>query len=281
MTTKDIYDIFRNIQAKRKACYDGRSANFILEGQMAQTIYQKRQQKNIPAAITFNHKEGPDEAIVYTLISDELLKGDYYVFRNVNYLTIEEDKLTDNDVSFRKSRAVECNVSFTFKGEVYIGYFKSKMRGNETPDFKNKGVLLPDEGPLLILPTSNALPLQEDFIIKGKPFKVVEVDQISNRGITYHYLERGIERELGEENIGETGTGGKNSLPETPEPELYAMQEYTFETEDAFFSATPAVEVISRKRIETRFRVPFGLSNVAITIKKDGEEHTTNYKVVM
>ena len=51
---------------------------------------------------------------------------------------------------------------------------------------------------------------------------------------------------------------------------LRAMVEYTFKTEDAYFSTTPAVEIISRKRTEITFRVPFGISQVSIAIKQTG-----------
>ena len=35
------------------------------------------------------------KVIVYTLLEDDLLKGDYFVYDSVNYLVYEQNKLTD------------------------------------------------------------------------------------------------------------------------------------------------------------------------------------------
>jgi len=62
---------------------------------------------------------------------------------------------------------------------------------------------------------------------------------------------------------------------------LQSMLEYEFETENGVFSATPRVEVISRTKDLVKFRVPYGISGVEITIRKDGRLVTENYEVML
>ena len=288
-----IYDIFRSVQEKRDTCYDERSAAFIIEGAMSKNIYHSRLEKTIPAALVFSHKEGPDEVIVYTLLEDDLLKGDYFVYDSVNYLVYEQNKLTDTDIIYKKQKAVECNVSFLFSGETFVGYYKSSVRGSEDPSFEGRQLLMPDETPLLILPTNDTITVNSEFIIEGKPFRVIEYDHITNKGITYYYLERGIIRRT-EAEANKTTTMSateptiviQENQPVVQDQDseqliLRAMVEYTFLTENAVFSATPAVELIQRKRNEIKFKVPFGIGEVAITTKIDGLNVQKLYKVVI
>ena len=287
-----IYDIFRSVQEKRDTCYDERSAAFIIEGAMSKNIYHSRLEKKIPAALVFSHKEGPDETIVYTLLEDDLLKGDYFVYDSVNYLVYEQNKLTDTDIIYKKQKAVECNVSFLFSGETFVGYYKSSVRGSEDPSFEGRQLLMPDETPLLILPTNNTLIVNSEFVIEGKPFRVMEYDHITNKGITYYYLERGIIRtepevvKVGKRSFDQSTVivqedQSVTQIEDTEQLTLRAMVEYTFQTEDAVFSATPAVELIQRRRNEIKFKVPFGIGEVAITTKIDRLDVQKLYKVVV
>ena len=287
-----IYDIYRSVQDKRDTCYDERSAAFIIEGALSKNIYHSRLEKEIPAALVFSHKEGPDEAIVYTLLKDDLLKGDYFVYDSVNYLVYEQNKLTDADIIYKKQKAVECNVTFSFGNKNFVGYYKSSVRGSEDPSFEGRQLLMPDETPLLILPTNNILTINSEFVIEGKPFRVMEYDHITNKGITYYYLERGIIRT--EPQVAGIMTMGvtqptivvqeNQAVIQNEDAEqltLRAMVEYTFLTEDAVFSATPAVELIQRRKSEIKFKVPFGIAEVTITTKIDGSNVQKLYKVVI
>ena len=77
-TNKNVYEIFRDIQKKKENCNDRGSAAFIIEGGLSQDIYHRRNKRAIPAALVFNHKEGPDELTVFTLLKDDLFKSDYF-----------------------------------------------------------------------------------------------------------------------------------------------------------------------------------------------------------
>ena len=284
---KNVYDIFRSVQTKRTTNYDERSAAFIIEGKMAKTIYHKRKKQTIKAALVFRHQEGPDEVLVYSFKKDRLQKSDYFVYDETNYLVYEENKLTDDEINYKKQKAVECNVTFNYKGHCYKGYFVSSVRRKSDPDFEGRQLLMPDEVPLLILPTNEEITINSFFNIEGKPWNVIEYDNITNKGITYYYLERDFNRIIPEE--GETIvelTYEDESVSITPQTEsnevelaLHPMLEYTFTTENGYFSATPKVEVITREKDKIIFRVPFGIAQVVIEIKKDGDIIEATYQV--
>jgi hypothetical protein len=165
---KNVYDIFRTVAKKRATCFDTRSAAFITQGRLSKDIYHKRKNKNIKAGLVYQYKEGPDEAIVYTFKKDDLRKGDYFVYDHVNYLVFEDQKLVDEDVNHKKHRAVECNVTFQFGESSYKGYFLSSLRRKQMPNFQSKEVLMPNEMPLIILPTNNEININSRFKINSK-----------------------------------------------------------------------------------------------------------------
>lgn len=289
----NVYDIYRGVQDKRKTCYDNRSAAFILEGKISQDIIHKRRNKTIKSALVFNYAEGPDDVIVFTFIKDDLLKTDYFVFDDVNYLVYEDVKLTDKDTAYKKQRAVECNVAFTYKNTDYYGYFTSSLRRTNDPDFQGRQGIVPDENPLLILPTNTSIDINSVFSIEGKPWKVVEYDHITNKGISYIYLERyfATNASAEEEEVIEVEYIDEKEVVQQSEPEgepsaaeelsLRPMVEYTFTTESGYFASTPRVDLLSRSVSEVKFRVPYGISEVSISTRKDGNIVEKNYKVVM
>jgi len=275
--TTNIYDNFRSIQGVKKECYDKRSAAFINTGRLSQDIIHKRLDEEIKAAVVFTYKEGPDETYVYSFIEDDLLKGDYFIYDNVEYLVYEDVKLTDKDVDYKKQRAVECNVTFTHNLINYTAYFASSIRAITEDQFIGNQAILPDETPLLIVPTG-ALTVGDTFTIDNKAWKIQEYDSITNRGISYLYLERGI--------VSETVVATeivepiyKDDVPSSTT--LRPMTEYTFATELGYFVAIPKVDVLSRNALEVTFRVPFGIPNVQISTKVGGTATPIDYEVVL
>ena len=283
--SKNVYDIFRTVSKKRTACFDTRSAAFITQGKLSKDIYHKRKQKIIKAGLVYQYKEGPDEAIVYTFKKDDLRKGDYFVYDHTDYLVYEDQKLVDESVDHKKHRAVECNVSFSFEGEYYKGYFVSTIRRKSDPNLEGKQLLMPDEMPLLILPKNDALTINSIFLIEKKPWKIVEYDSITNKGITYYYLERDFARNSEEEievetfSISEEEVFVQEDVQE--ENTLRPFTEYTFVTEDGFFSAVPKVDIISKEKTKVSFEVPFGISEVAITTIVNEQQITKVYEVIL
>lgn len=186
--------------------------------------------------------------------------------------------MTDADLPYKKQNALERNVSFNFNGESFIGYFKSALRGSESPTMLGKSVVVPEESPLLVLPTNNKITIKSEFMIEGKPFVVKEYDHITNKGITYYYLERGTEKTIAP--VAPVDPDDPVVPPVIDDtPKLYAMMEYEFNTQGAIFAATPAVEIISRSLSKVKFRIPFGITSVVITTKEDGVNIEKLYNV--
>jgi len=94
----NIYDTFRGVQAKKTSCYDERSAAFITEGNTSRNITHVRLNDIIKAAVVFDDEEGPDEAFVYTLEEDNLLRADYFTLDTYYYLVYEDVKLSFEDI---------------------------------------------------------------------------------------------------------------------------------------------------------------------------------------
>jgi len=282
----NIYDDFKDVQSKKTLCYDKRSAAFIISGRLSQDIYHIRAEEDIKAAIVYGHKEGPDDVLVYTLNENGLLITDYFTYDSVRYMVYENVKLTDDDVSYKKQKAVECNVSFSFNGITYYGYFTSSQRSTNGNDFVGNTAILPDESPLLMLPSS-ILTIGDRFTIGSKPWKIIEYDDITNTGISYLYLERDYIPKDSEEVV--------ETAPNYIEEEIVFVQdaaqdstlvlnpmvEYTFTTEDGYFVATPRVELLSRKSTEVTFRVPYGIDSVDITVRISTVDITKTYTVVL
>lgn len=271
----NIYDIFRGVQAKKETCYNERSANFIIEGSLSLQVTHVRLNKTKSASIVFNHKEGPDDVIFYSLIADTFLKGDYFVYNNVYYLIYEDERLTDSTVIYKKQRAVECNVSFNIGQTNFKAFFVSSLRKITDVVMEKSNAVVGDEYPLVIVPNNNLFVISTPITIGSKPWKILEYDNITNAGITYLYLER---------NYTTTTIAPTPIIPNSRAPiinTLYPMTDYTFETFNAYFASTPKVEVLSRKSTEVIFQVPFGVTTVTIGVKNESDEIVeTVYTVV-
>lgn len=274
---KNVYDVFRTVAKKRATCFDTRSAAFITQGKLSKDIYHKRKNKIIKAGLVYRYQEGPDEVMVYTFQNDDLRKGDYFIHDHVNYLVYENQKLVDDNLNHVKQKAVECNVSFNFGEEVYQGYFKSSLRRYNDEEFQGKQVLNPEEKPLLILPKNANLTINSEFIIEGKPWRIIEYDDITNKGITYYYLERGIKTNVVEpiEEIEPLTVSAFSTSVEIPT--LNAFDEHSFETVDGVFSSMPKVNIVERTSTLIKFTIPFGVEEITIFT---GIEGNVIYKVV-
>ena len=186
-------------------------------------------------------------------------------------------------IDYKKQKAVECNVFFTHNSTDYIGYFASSIRTITENEFIGSQAILPDETPLLILPTG-ALTIGDTFIIDDtqKPWKIQEYDSITNRGISYLYLERGLaakdETDVTDIVLEETVYLDETDTDSTI---LRPMTEYTFVTSGAYFVTSPRVEILGRTLEAITFRIPFGIPTVRIETKPLEVETIQQYTVVL
>lgn len=260
----NIYEKFRSVQSQKDACFDERSADFMTAGNTANSVFHIRVNTEKSVSLIFNTKEGNDEAFLFSKkeknASQNFMKGDYFTWNNIYFLIYDDVKLTNKDLPYIKQKTVECNVLFKVDGTSYYGAFYSSMRKVLEDNFEKSFLRSSDERPLIITARNGNLVTGKTFVIEGKPWKIADYDNISNKGISYLYLEPFTTEvippiEIPEEDIEEDG--------------LIALQEYVFETYGAYFAAVPKVEVIERKMTSVKFLIPLGINNVLISTKDE------------
>ena len=271
----NIYDTFRGVQAKKTSCYDERSAAFITEGKMSREITHLRLNEIIRASVVFDDEEGPDEAFVYTLEENNLLRSDYFMLDNRYYLVYEDVKLSFEDIIWKKQKSLECNVNFEVSDETVRAYFLSSLRGAKFNTLEKDAAIMPDQTGLLIVPSRSDLLIGIQIELGGKGWKIKDYDSVSNSGISYIYMERDSLNNV-EDDILE---------PEEEEPQaneiLNPMVEYNFETNGAFFNTSVPVNILQRSPFNVKFSVPFGIDTITITTRDAaGDDVVGVYEVI-
>lgn len=275
----NTYDRFRRIQKRKSACDFERSAAFIRDGGVSVTVTHIRLNEQKNAGLVFNDKEGPDDVIVFTELFDnktqEFVKGDYFVWEDTYYLVYEDVKLVNENLNYKKQRAVECNVVFDLKGESLVGAFIGTLRRNiNMENLKGSSTIISTESPLLIIPTIEKAIIGEKLSVGGKPWKVTDYDAITNLGIMYLYLEKDVFYEDKETlPTYKDDDAAENDGEENNESILKALTEYTFTTKSGYFAAVPAVEIVRKTKTEVTFMIPFYGQEIMIERKNEENEN--------
>lgn len=304
----NIYKSFKEIQATKNTVYTKRSASFIVDGLISNEITLLKNSKIQEAALVFDHKEGPDNVLVYTLFNStspesELYKGDYFSWDGANFLVYEDVRLNDKTVPYKKQKAIECNVSFKYEGKSIMGAFISSMRRSVSLEILRNQVISDDQTPLLIIADNDIIDIGFKMKLGGRYWRVKDYDDISNQGIMYLYLEPTVlgpqyseekEEEEEENNIigdnGEEGEeveeGGETEIELEPEIDpiitINPLVTYSIETNGGYFAAVPKAQVIKRTATLVDFMVPLGVDSLIIQTKNgEGTIIETEYKVVM
>ena len=274
----NIYSSFKEAQARKDACYNKLSASFILKGTYSVDITHVRTNTVKKAAISFKEKEGPDQVSVFTIkdatLSNNLAKGDYFIHNNTYYLIYEKVKLIDENIIYLKHRARECNVSFSINNKTIYGYFAGSMDKYTDISFEKSFLINDKQKPMLILPSLSFIEIGKRITIGGRPWKIIDFDNITNSGITYISLDSSFEENI-PVNIIEPEEEETNNI-------LKPLVEYTFDTTMGFFASVPKVDIIERKSSSIKFSIPLGINNITISVKdSENEIVETEYKVVL
>lgn len=298
-----LYEKFREKHAIKKACEDKISADFIFSKETSNEITHVRINEDKNVALVFNNKEGSDEVIVFEAIEknkeswEYLKKGDYFVLSNNYYLIFEEFKIVKSDLSYKKYKAAECNVVFTYDYNYYNGVFLGSARKIINDTILKNSVLASDEGAILILPSNDRLKIDLNLWIGNKPWKIKDYDDITNSGIMYISLERGIKKNLNENLVEEDDLAmvyilnpdkivDQQPTSDFDETDLIwslrPMTEYTFSTNFAYFVSNPKVDITNRNINSVSFKIPYGIQEILISTKNSENEIIESlYKVVM
>lgn len=275
------YNFFRTKTKNSTECSLNHEFNSMLNGSMGTEIYSFRLQKTIKAALNISETEGPDKTIVFTQKTKncgcgELLKGDYFCWKNKIYFVYEDIALV-RETNYIKQLAYECNVEFSIsENEVSWGYFVSSLTKYVSDSGQKDIVIISGEKPILVLPYKPWAVVGLKIFFGGKFWRVVDTDLITNKGIAYLSLERDFDeiKSAPEEQPNEDMELNIGEIPVNTEIEV--------STNNAYFESTPNVQIISRQVDKVKFIVPFGVDILTIKTKNENNEVCEKtYKVVM
>jgi hypothetical protein len=269
------FDLFRKKQQNGEDCRNKFESSFILEGTSAVIIHSLRLNVNKHAALIITDKEGPDTSLVFTykeqVKDNELLKGDYYTWKNNTYLVYEDIDLV-REVDYKKQRCYQCNAFFIYNDEEYYGYYISSLAKYVDTTLQDDLIITDNDKPILVLPRLDWIAVGVKIVIGGKPYKIIDFDAITNNGIVYCSLDRDfIDKHedvvVIEDDESDTLTAGIESVVNT----YYG-----------YFQSDVQVEILSKTYTQVKFIVPYGVNEINITTKDElKNDIVKNYKVVI
>lgn len=271
------FDLFRTKMQNDKNCIAKYESNFILEGTSATTIYVLRLNNDKQAALIPTDKEGPDTMLVYTYIEEEqereLLKTDYFKWKNNFYFVYEDVDLIRYSI-YKKQKAYQCNVNFNIGNKEYYGYYVSSLSKYTDTTLQNNLNITDNEKPILILPHFSWLEIGLKIIIKGKPYKIIDFDIITNDSIAYISLDRDFNSK--QEDIINIDTDFSSG------DILIAGVELELPINFGYFNTQPPVKIISKSATSVKFIIPHGINNIDIWTKDNtNQDIVHSYKVVI
>ena len=271
------FNAFRRKLDINEKCIANYESSFITEGTSAVQIYSLRLKDYKQAAIIITDKEGPDTSLVYTFKEQarehELLKGDYYTW-NTNTYFVYEDVQVVLDTNYKKQKSYQCNVEFDCTCECgcgrYFGYYVSSLARYVDTTLQSNLNITDNDKPVLVLPAQEWVKVGTKIVIYNKPYKIIEIDTITNKGIAYCSLDRDFVSKQ------------KDVVIEETNPVLVAGIEQLIATYDGYLETNHKVDIISRTDTGITIVVPYGLDEIVLTTKDDdGHVSEQKYKVVV
>lgn len=253
------------------------NSSFIAEGYPSIKIISEDGNTSIQAAVV--NRQESDEAYILTPYNKPLEIGSVWSAKGLSWLVAEEIVIIKN-VNWRKYYCYLCNAEL--KGHKVFFYGTKKTRINV--NLKQNTFLLSSNSPVLVCGSSWAV--DDKFIIKGRAWRVVEYDNISESGICYYTLKettisKGNNIELVKKNnIFDNIDGAEDAnLKETgdlePDTPIYIRPGVAFVLEGVNYTVSSSrdVQLVSRTARTFTFKLNAGVSSVTITV--DGNKQYT------
>ena len=216
----------------------------------------------IQAAVV--NQQNNDLAYIYTELKDTLEIGSCWTVKNLHLLVLEETVII-KDVNWHKYKALICNFNIDGLWGRFIGPEEKYI---ET-DLKYSSILISKQKPIIVLP-GNEFSCGDKLVIGGRPWLIQESDFISSPGITYYsVMPTTISKDNFVANEDETNTNGIVSY----------NQIINIPTEDGYFNySNTNIVIVQRTKTNIQFYMPFGVSEVDISVKENGKVITKTYK---
>jgi len=279
------FDRFQRLNQKRQEAQASLGSHFIFKGYPSVKIQSDADEELEIQAAVVNQQE-KDKAYIYTHLEDGLPIGSTWNAKSLHWL-IAEEIVTIKDVNWHKYMSFLCNINI----EDIWGYFKGPEKTYMNIE-KDRDVSLESlQKPVLVLP-EGYLAFGDKIVIKGRPWLVQEYDAISSPGIVYYSLRATtVSKEVMDEHEGEDvfieyNEDKTTSIPVEPERSPIPGKAYvsnnmdiTVSTEEGYFKADKAVKIKKHTATEVVFFLPFGIKEVEVLTKYQGEVETRTYKV--
>lgn len=234
----------------------------------------------IQAAVV--NQQEKDKAYVYTLLDTPLPIGSIWGAKTLYWL-IAEELITIKDVKWHKYLGYLCNIQI----EDTWGYFIGPEKHYVNIVNENNASLESLQKPVLVLP-EGILGFKDKIVINNRPWQVQEWDAISSPGLIYYSLRATtISKEVAEEHAGEEvyiEHIGEETTPIiiTPETEegrtvISNNVNITVSTEEGYFKSDKKVVIKAHTATQVIFSIPFGITEVTIQTKQQGEVVSTTY----
>lgn len=243
-------------------------------------VYHVRLGKTIPSIFIPNYKEVADESIMYTYRTDDVQKGDYIGFLNDYHLVLDGIKDVKREGFIDSFRLIGCNVEFTYNGSTIRAYFKGSLRSMsssaEEALRENLGYDLKNEA-LMIIPSNIITKENEDILVGGKMWRVVQIDDITNPDISYLGLEK--TSTIYNNKVSSSDAMTTQSLEVNDYNTLKQGVIYEFTTEDGYINFNKTVEIISRTSTLIKAKMPLEIGIITVDYKESGNIVSKEYEV--
>lgn len=234
----------------------------------------------IQAAVV--NQQEKDKAYIYTQLDTPLPMGSIWGAKTLCWL-IAEEIITIKDVNWHKYLSYLCNIQVEDVWGYFIGPEKRYVNIANEKDASLESL----QKPVLVLP-EGILGFKDKIVIKDRPWQVQEWDAISSPGLIYYSLRATtISKEVAEEHEGEDVYIERAKNETTPiitaPTEINNKNiinnniDITVSTEEGYFKYNKKIAVKRHTATQVIFSIPFGITEVTIQTKKDGEVVSTTY----
>lgn len=274
-------DSFRDrMQRSERGFNQDSAALFITQGTNS-TLIDFGDKEDVRAAIVLNSEKEPNTWYLYLYPNEPIEVGDYFRNKEDIYFIIKKEK-SIADVSYNKYFFYQTNYIIDLQDgtELWLCFMGPLERyvGNK---FEDSTLLLNNTKPVIIFPKkAHAAKIGEEFIIGGRPWKIVEYDDITNPHICYCSVELTTIKTNTFDAIIPTTVAANYNLHDGDLETLKCGIKHTFKIEDGCFASKPAVTIIRKNPNSVEFKIPYWVKNIEITTKENWVEKIKNYKVV-
>jgi hypothetical protein len=279
------YGTFRNRTDVNTNVTIRQASEFIEKSASSVEVLKESTSTNIKAVIIPERKESGDEIILFTYSSDQVNVGEYITHLAKTYLVYSEYKIAFSQ-EFKKHQIIECNVDLKFGNISQKAYYVGSLRRYQALSSVGADFVLnySAERPIVITKENSNIKSQTRFLLKGEPFKVEEVDKLSNSGIMYLSLSP----DTIFTGVDDVSNNTTNEIEEPTEPTvsnvvLAAGSIMSVDTNGAYFKTNyDDIEVITKTATKVEFFIPFGINELVVSIKDENNDVvTTTYQVVI